>query len=124
MEFAFVLPVMILLLWGIVSFGAIFTAQMSLSSAVTEGARALVRGADRNGAETIVAQSLAAAGLVADHSAAMPWIQPDAGDCRIRVVAPIGELRGTPVLGPLRLPMVRDVNWLPTELRASASGDC
>lgn len=41
MEFAFVLPILILILFGLVTFGNIFYTQMTLSRAAADGARSL-----------------------------------------------------------------------------------
>lgn len=41
LEFALVLPLMVLLLYGIVSFGAVFYSQMALSRAAEDAARAV-----------------------------------------------------------------------------------
>lgn len=45
-EFALIVPVLLLLLLGIVEFGRVFNAQISLSAAAREGARAAALGVD------------------------------------------------------------------------------
>lgn len=45
-EFALVLPILILFVFGIVEFGRAYSARIQLTSAVREGARAVALGAD------------------------------------------------------------------------------
>ncbi len=45
MEFAFVLPILVLFVFGIVEFGRAYSARIQLTSAVREGARAAALGA-------------------------------------------------------------------------------
>jgi Flp pilus assembly protein TadG len=45
-EFAFVLPILILFMFGIVEFGRAYNARIELTSAVREGARAVALGND------------------------------------------------------------------------------
>ncbi len=40
-EFAFVLPVLVLILWGLATFGSLFYTQMTLSRAAADGVRSL-----------------------------------------------------------------------------------
>jgi Flp pilus assembly protein TadG len=45
-EFALVLPVLLLILFGIIEYGWVFTAQIVLTNAVSEGARAGIQAED------------------------------------------------------------------------------
>ena len=46
MEFALILPVLVLFVFGIVEFGRAYSARIELTAAVREGARAVALGAD------------------------------------------------------------------------------
>ncbi|HEY5183375.1 MAG TPA: TadE/TadG family type IV pilus assembly protein [Actinomycetes bacterium] len=62
-EFVLILPILLLLLFGIISFGWVFSAQLTVNNAVREGARAAVvagGGIDRQ-CNTVVANVRAAA---------------------------------------------------------------
>lgn len=64
-EFVLVLPLLLLLLFGIISFGWIFSAQLTLNNAVREGARAAVvagGGPDRQCNSVVASVRSAAAG--------------------------------------------------------------
>lgn len=52
-EFALILPILLLLVMGIIQFGIIFSAQMSVTNAVREGARTAAVSPNINDAETI-----------------------------------------------------------------------
>ncbi len=64
-EFALILPVLVLFVFGIVEFGRAYSARIELTSAVREGARALALGA--TGAEVETALKDAAPGLTRDR---------------------------------------------------------
>ena len=64
-EFAIVLPVLMLILLGIIEFGRAYNAQVSIQAAAREGARELalgntseVEGATRDGAPTVTIDSI------------------------------------------------------------------
>lgn len=65
-EFAFVLPILVLFVFGIVEFGRAYSARIELTSAVREGARAGALGNDpvaatRNGAPGLDASQITVA---------------------------------------------------------------
>ena len=88
-EFAIVLPILVLFIFGIVEFGRAYNARIELTSAVREGARAVALGGDavtatKNGAPglpssritvttTTTCPSGAAAGTNASVSASYPF---------------------------------------------------
>ena len=51
-EFALILPVLVLFIFGIIEFGRAYSARIELTAAVREGARAVALGADSAGANT------------------------------------------------------------------------
>ncbi len=66
-EFALVLPALMLVIFGIVEFGRVFMVHQMLTSAAREGARvASMPGADNSAVQAAIDQELASAGLTAD----------------------------------------------------------
>ena len=53
-EFALIVPILLLLLVGIIEFGFVFSAQVSIQGAAREGARALALGEPAGAVETAV----------------------------------------------------------------------
>jgi hypothetical protein len=127
-EFAFILPVMVALLWGIVSFGSIFMVQLALSGAVSDGARAAASlpQADEDEIRQLVLDTLKASGISHPTGDGIDVSFP-AGNCpggpciRVRIEATYAELRGTPVLPAITLPFIGSMSWLPETLVAEAS---
>ena len=80
-EFAFVLPLLLLLVFGIVDFSRAYNAKVSLSGAAREGVRSLALGDDTG---TVVARTKAAAptldpdDMLVDHTPATCAGQPGA----------------------------------------------
>ncbi|HVL05599.1 MAG TPA: TadE family protein [Acidimicrobiales bacterium] len=64
-EFALILPLLVLFVFGIVEFGRAYSARIELTSAVREGARAVALGANAAEAETVTKD--AAPGLARDR---------------------------------------------------------
>jgi Flp pilus assembly protein TadG len=62
-EFALVLPVLVLFVFGIVEFGRAYNARIELTSAVREGARAVALGGDGVAATRTGAPGLASASI-------------------------------------------------------------
>ncbi len=73
-ELALVLPVVLLLLLGIAQFGLIFSAQLTLQSAVREGARVGAVGAD----DIAINDAVTAAAATLDPAKLALTISPDA----------------------------------------------
>jgi Flp pilus assembly protein TadG len=69
-EFALVLPVLVLFAFGIIEFGRAYNARIELTAAVREGARALALGGD--GAAVTAATRTAAPGLTAARLTVTP----------------------------------------------------
>lgn len=66
-EFALVLPALMLIIFGIIEFGRVFMVHQMLNSAAREGARiASMPGADNSAVLAAIAEELASAGLTAD----------------------------------------------------------
>ena len=63
-EFALVVPLLLLLLFGIISFGMIFAQQLSLTNAARQGARVAVVNSDQRTCGDLLAEVQGAAGTV------------------------------------------------------------
>lgn len=72
MEFALVLPVLVLFLFGIIEFGRAYNARIELTSAVREGARSLALGG--TAATATAATRTAAPGLTSSEIAVNPTV--------------------------------------------------
>jgi Flp pilus assembly protein TadG len=83
-EFALVLPILILMLFGIIQFGLIFNQWQQLEHATREGAR---WASMQNGAADVRATVMAAA----------PTLGLTPGDIALAPANPVGLVRGTPV---------------------------
>jgi Flp pilus assembly protein TadG len=62
-EFAVLLPLLALLVFGAIDFGDLFRHKYVLTNAAREGARAAVKGADQAGVELIIKTYISNAGL-------------------------------------------------------------
>jgi Flp pilus assembly protein TadG len=71
-EFALVLPVLLLFVFGIIEFGKAYNARIELTSAVREGARAVALGGDGVAATKAAAPGLTASRLTVTPPAACP----------------------------------------------------
>ncbi|MCK5770255.1 TadE/TadG family type IV pilus assembly protein [Algiphilus sp.] len=151
LEAALVLPAMLLLLWGVVSFGAIFYTQIALTRAAEDGATAanLLRASFSEGGnipsddvERIkdeIINSLSASpiapkehnGTIGDRRAWLAEVRNNiqliSSDCngasclRIRIVFPYDNGSGTRILPSITIPVIGDMNWLPDTLVGEAS---
>lgn len=125
LEFAIALPVMLLLLWGVVSFASLFYVQMAFSGAVTDGARlaaTLPTDEVETQVKTSVHRALARFGLEETAVTVGNDDECDASPCiRVSVTAQYDELRGIPVLAAISLPLVGTFNWMPDHIVAEAS---
>jgi Flp pilus assembly protein TadG len=110
-ELAIVLPILLLLVFGIVDFGRAYNAKISLTQAAREGARARALGADATATTArvrLAAGFLPAAAVSVDAGSSCPS-NPSATDVAtvkatytFAYVTPIGALAGL-ATGPLTL---------------------
>lgn len=137
-EFALVLPALLLLLWGLITFATMFYTQLAVSRAASDGARTAAQMAGTPDLTVIraeVIESLAASAVVprsSNHSieARRVWINdnvvitPTLTTCNsatcivVRVQFPYNLTR---VLPPIELPLISPMSWLPDTLVAEAS---
>jgi Flp pilus assembly protein TadG len=138
LEFALILPLLILLLYGLAGFGSVFYTQMTVSRAAADGARALSLAGSVSSyggvTEDVKTAILAPLGL-GDYTARQNWLQQnvmsqisvDNGSCggdsasgvlRVRVQYPFSSVR---MLPPITLPMVGSLDgWMPESLTGCA----
>lgn len=127
LEFAIALPVMLLLLWGVVGFASMFYVQTAFSGAAADGARlaaSLPQDEVESRVTASVQRALAHFGVGTGHVRVIqgPGLCAAAGHCIVvRINAPYRELRGTPVLAPITLPLIGAMTWLPERMVAEAS---
>lgn len=100
-EFAFVAPVLLMVLTGILQFGAIFFLQGNMANAAREAARALAVGSIETAteAETLVGQNLVNWGVTFSVNTTIP-VAPDT-DYTVVVTAPLSEAAIFDYLGVL-----------------------
>jgi hypothetical protein len=94
-EFALVVPVLVLLLLGIIELGYIFNQQLTVSNAAREGARVLAITRDESDAETAamgVAATLVGTPDVDIAETCAPGV-PD-GDAVVEITYPVASLTG------------------------------
>lgn len=151
LEAALVLPAMLLLLWGVVTFGAIFYTQLALTRAAEDGAITanLLRTSfgednaispeDRERIEDEIINSLAASLIAPRDSndsieARRVWLNnlrdrillDTSSGCgepclRIRIAFPYDNEAGTRILPDIDLPLVGQLSWLPETLVGEAT---
>ncbi len=73
-EFALVLPILVLILFGVIEFGGVYNAQLMVTGAAREGAREMAVGGDPADAEAAAAEAV----VVADASALDVTVTPAA----------------------------------------------
>jgi Flp pilus assembly protein TadG len=84
-EFALVVPILLMLVFGILSFGVLFAQSLALSNSARESARGAVvaaQAADRETCQDIADQIRSTAGTIALDSTAIQvkvWLKSDAG---------------------------------------------
>ncbi len=88
-EFALILPVLMLFVFGIVEFGRAYSARIQLTSAVREGARAVALGNDGVAATQAGASGLNPALAPAQVSANNCKVTPSPPDAVVTVTYPI-----------------------------------
>ena len=93
-EFAFVLPVLLMIIAGIMQFGAIFFLQNNMANAAREAARALAVGsiASTTESEDLVEQKLINWGVTFDVQTTIPDpADPNDTDYTVVITAPLSE---------------------------------
>lgn len=124
LEFAIALPVMLLLLWGVVGFASMFYVQMAFSGAAADGARLAASLPQEEIPQRVpesVGHALAHLGIAASHVTIHQGVAPCTDCIVVRIDASYRELRGTPVLAPITLPLIGAMRWLPDRMVAEAS---
>lgn len=133
-EFAFVLIFLFLVMYGLVTFGAIFYTQQAVSRAAEDGARAamlLPQPPDQESVRQVVFDSLARSLVVpisanADTASRKTWLSANvtvvpcpaaqgATSCIVTVTYLYKNNRILPSVSPL------DTNWVPDQLKSSAT---
>ena len=93
-EFAFVLPVLLMIVAGIIQFGAVFFLQNNMANAAREAARALAVGSISTTAESkdLVEQKLINWGVTFDIDTTLPDpSDPNDTDYTVIITAPLSE---------------------------------
>lgn len=140
-EFALALPILMVLMWGLLSFGALFYTQLAVSRAAHDGARAaslippsadvvtVVRGAV---IDSLAASPVAAAGQNGSYAARHGYLSGLPGDTivvssaacdgltcvTVRVAYPYGD--GVRLLPRISLPGIGLLSFIPDVLVAEA----
>jgi len=94
-EFALVLPVLLLILFGIIDFGRMMNARIVISQAAHEGARAVAIGADPATVSQVVGRALGSVG--ADFTVVQDCAADPDGDAEVEVTYAFSYV--TPLLG-------------------------
>lgn len=99
-EFALIVPLLILLLFGIVDFGRIFHAYLTIDHAGREAARAASIGKDDTQVTSTAVSDAVGIGLTADRVVVSPTgTRVSGNDVSIKITYPITFL--TPVIGTI-----------------------
>ena len=118
MEFALVLPLLLLVIAGIVDFGRAFFTQIELTNAAREGARtAIVSSVSAADVQSRAAAS--APGIVGFSAAATICVAASGGNASVTASAPFTWI----LLGPA-LSLVGSASALPTTLSSTAVMKC
>ncbi len=115
-EFALILPVMMLVIGGIVDFGRAYFTQIQLTNAAREGARAAIVGGDG------VARATAAAGGLTNFSAIVPP-PPCTPNTDVTATTQVTKFQWI-VLGPIMGMFPGGSGALPTTLESTAVMRC
>lgn len=147
MEFALVLPIFLLILYGLITFGAAFYTQLAISRAVEDGARAAIQpGITDDLIKSEVINSLAASSIAprahnANFTARRDWLNTQVKPSRVIVVHnaacngasssgavsitvdfPYDNAAGTRILPSIAIPAVGDFDgWMPKKLVSCAT---
>ena len=147
MEFALVLPIFLLILYGLITFGAAFYTQLAISRAVEDGARAAIQpGITDDLIKSEVINSLAASSIAprahnTNFTARRDWLNTQVKPSRVIVVHnaacngasssgavsitvdfPYDNAAGTRILPSIAIPAVGDFDgWMPKKLVSCAT---
>lgn len=147
MEFALVLPVFLLILYGLITFGAAFYTQLAISRAAEDGARAAIQpGITDAMIKSEVINSLAASSIAprahnTNFTTRRDWLNTQVKPSRVIVVHnaacngagssgavsitvdfPYDNAAGTRILPSITIPAVGDIDgWMPKKLVSCAT---
>ncbi|MBM3270297.1 MAG: pilus assembly protein [Candidatus Sericytochromatia bacterium] len=100
-ETALAIPVLMAMVWGIMGFGRLYTAQLAITNASREGARLGALGKPVLRIEDAVRQYLGGAAIAGDVRVAVQGVGGQAGDLvRVAVTAPVSNPVPVPGLPP------------------------
>lgn len=85
-EFALVLPILVLILFGVIEFGGVYNAQLMVTGAAREGAREMAVGGDPADAEATVVAAVVVAGADALDVTVSPAMCAAGSDVTVTVV--------------------------------------
>lgn len=93
-EFALVLPLLVLLLFGIIEFGSVYNAQLMVTGAAREAAREMAIGGDPATATDAAVGAATGLGLTGEHVSIAPGSCDDDGDVTVVIEYPKASLTG------------------------------
>jgi len=85
-EFALVLPILVLILFGVIEFGGVYNAQLMVTGAAREGAREMAVGGDPADAESAAVAAVVVAGADALDVTVSPATCAAGSDVTVTVV--------------------------------------
>ena len=85
-EFALVLPILVLILFGVIEFGGVYNAQLMVTGAAREGAREMAVGGDPADAEAAAVAAVVVAGAEALDVTVSPGTCTAGSDVTVTVV--------------------------------------
>ena len=85
-EFALVLPILVLILFGVIEFGGVYNAQLMVTGAAREGAREMAVGGDLADAEAAAVSAVVVAGADALDVTVSPATCAAGSDVTVTVV--------------------------------------
>lgn len=89
-EFALILPILLILVFGIVNYGDMLSVRQSVSQAASEGARAAAVNPGNDAAKIASAKEAVEGALDAQNQACTGW-GSGAGQCNVTIAACVGE---------------------------------
>ncbi len=100
-ETALAIPVLLAMVWGVMGFGRLYTAQLAITNASREGARLGALGKTPSKIDLAVRQYLGGAAIASDVRVAVQGAGGQAGDLvRVAVTAPVSNPVPVPGLPP------------------------
>lgn len=98
-EFALVIPLLVMILFGIVDFGRIFHTYLTLDHAGREAARAASIGKDDTTIKSVAVNDASSINLTTDQVSISPSTRTSGSDVKITITYPVDFL--TPVIGQI-----------------------